>query len=323
MRRSELVELLECVPPFPSPSYDLEQYKTSASLAADIVSAISTQYNDIEGCMVADLGCGTGVLGLGAAALGAAFVLGVDIDGGALQCACEAAEELGVAEGMDFVLADVGAMGGAAGEPCGEVGEARGVGPFLLAGGGTGGEQAVPAPAGAPQAPQPLGHALEQELPGAGGSGGGGGGAGAPPAQKSLLCRWQGRFDTVIMNPPFGTRAPGVDVAFLRAALALTHAGGSVYSLHKSSTRTHLLKCASAWGVHGEAIAQLRFPIPATYAFHREAEVDVEVDLLRLSKKRGEGRARRVAVEGTGGSSGGKRGGGSKFQGGRGRGRGK
>jgi hypothetical protein len=104
---------------------------------------------------------------------------------------------------------------------------------------------------------------------------------------RTALTQWEGRFDTVIMNPPFGTRVPGVDVAFLKAALALARPGGSVYSLHKSSTRAHLLKCAAAWGVAGEALAQMRFPIPATYAFHRESRVDVEVDLLRLTRPGG------------------------------------
>ncbi|TEB15288.1 methyltransferase, partial [Perkinsus sp. BL_2016] len=53
-------------------------------------------------------------------------------------------------------------------------------------------------------------------------------------AARAALARWEGRFDTVLMNPPFGTRRAGVDVAFLRAALALVHGGGSVFSLHKS-----------------------------------------------------------------------------------------
>jgi hypothetical protein len=43
-------------------------------------------------------------------------------------------------------------------------------------------------------------------------------------------------FDTVVMNPPFGTRrGGGADVAFLQAAVLA--ASGAVYSLHKSSTR--------------------------------------------------------------------------------------
>ena len=52
------------------------------------------------------------------------------------------------------------------------------------------------------------------------------------------------------MNPPFGTRRKGADLAFLRAALRL--ARGSVYSLHKSSTRAHVQKasCRAASKAH-------------------------------------------------------------------------
>lgn len=43
-------------------------------------------------------------------------------------------------------------------------------------------------------------------------------------------------FDTVIMNPPFGTKKnAGVDIQFLKAAITL--ARKVVYSLHKTSTR--------------------------------------------------------------------------------------
>jgi predicted RNA methylase len=43
-------------------------------------------------------------------------------------------------------------------------------------------------------------------------------------------------FDTVVMNPPFGTKKnAGIDVLFLQRAFAL--ATGAVYSLHKTSTR--------------------------------------------------------------------------------------
>jgi predicted RNA methylase len=339
MRRRDLVELLERVPPFPSPSYELEQYKTSAALAADILGAIAAQFDGIAGRVVADLGCGTGVLGLGACALGAAFVLGVDVDARALACAAGAAEALGVADSLDLVLADVGAIGAA-------VEGAQRADPFVLAGAAPASAGAGAAPAAAPAAaagPQRLVEEEEAE----GGSAGPEAAAGAAEAaaaaaaapaasaaaMRSALAQWEGRFDTVIMNPPFGTRVPGVDVAFLKAALALTCAGGCVYSLHKSSTRAHLLRSAAAWGVQGEAVAQLRFPIPATYAFHREASVDVEVDLLRLWRPGGEGggggggggAAAEVVGAGSGGRGrgGGSGGGGGGGRGGSGRGRGK
>ncbi|CAM9502521.1 unnamed protein product, partial [Choristocarpus tenellus] len=44
-----------------------------------------------------------------------------------------------------------------------------------------------------------------------------------------------GCVDTVIMNPPFGTRNSGIDMIFLEQALQV--ASTAVYSMHKSSTR--------------------------------------------------------------------------------------
>lgn len=48
--------------------------------------------------------------------------------------------------------------------------------------------------------------------------------------------RWIKAFDTVIMNPPFGTKHnAGMDLRFLETAFGLART--AVYSLHKSSTR--------------------------------------------------------------------------------------
>lgn len=49
--------------------------------------------------------------------------------------------------------------------------------------------------------------------------------------------------DTVIMNPPFGTKIKGADMHFLRVACSL--GPQQVYSLHKSSTRSHIHKVAT------------------------------------------------------------------------------
>lgn len=77
------------------------------------------------------------------------------------------------------------------------------------------------------------------------------------------------KADTVIMNPPFGTRQKGVDMEFLRAASQLTL--NSIYSLHKSSTREYIAKFAQReLGLKkAEVLAQLRYDLPATYKFHK------------------------------------------------------
>nr|ACO11034.1 Methyltransferase-like protein 5 [Caligus rogercresseyi] len=88
--------------------------------------------------------------------------------------------------------------------------------------------------------------------------------------------------DTVIMNPPFGTKKnKGIDMLFLKAALNM--ASRAVYSLHKTSTRAHIVKKAKEWGVVMEVLAELRYDLPNTYRHHKHKSVDIEVDLLRFS----------------------------------------
>jgi len=99
-------------------------------------------------------------------------------------------------------------------------------------------------------------------------------------------------FDTVLTNPPFGTKHnAGIDVAFLKAALRI--ARNSAYSFHKTSTRDYLLKKINGeWNdtfescsLRGEVVAEMKFVIPKSYKFHKKDVVEVEVDLIRVSKE--------------------------------------
>ena len=95
------------------------------------------------------------------------------------------------------------------------------------------------------------------------------------------------RFDTVIMNPPFGTRIAGIDMVFLQRGIEACADGGAVYSLHKSSTREHIVKTAARLRCSVEVFAELKFVIPRMYKFHRKEHVAVDVDFLRFSVNRG------------------------------------
>lgn len=56
-----------------------------------------------------------------------------------------------------------------------------------------------------------------------------------------------------------------------------------MYSFHKTSTREYLLrKITSDWGYEAKVVAELKFDIPATYKFHNQKNVDIEVDLIRV-----------------------------------------
>ncbi|XP_017127800.1 rRNA N6-adenosine-methyltransferase METTL5 [Drosophila elegans] len=93
--------------------------------------------------------------------------------------------------------------------------------------------------------------------------------------------KWEKSFDTVVMNPPFGTKHnAGMDMRFLEVALQL--ANTAVYSLHKTSTRAYIQKKAQEWGARGSVIAELRYNIDASYKFHKHKSKDIEVDFWRF-----------------------------------------
>lgn len=95
MKLRQLEMLLERVKGFSTPSPRLEQYSTPATLAARLLFH-ATQNGDITEKAICDLGCGTGILTIGAALLGAEPVTGIDIDENALEIARQNAEQFPV-----------------------------------------------------------------------------------------------------------------------------------------------------------------------------------------------------------------------------------
>jgi len=93
------------------------------------------------------------------------------------------------------------------------------------------------------------------------------------------------KFDTVIMNPPFGTKHnKGLDCLFVEIALQSVKDNGVVYSLHKTSTRDFFRRKSTSWNTDSRVLAQLRYDLPATYKFHSKSSVDIEVDFWRFAK---------------------------------------
>ncbi len=104
MKLNQLERLLENLEGFSDPSSLLEQYRTSAPLAARLLFHAALK-GDIEGRRICDLGCGTGILAIGAALLGACEVVAVDIDTPVLEIARRNAEHARV--DILFLNADV------------------------------------------------------------------------------------------------------------------------------------------------------------------------------------------------------------------------
>ncbi len=99
--KRELAIILEKLQGFRNPKIELEQYVTPPSLASEIVVTAKLM-DDLE--LVVDLGCGTGILAIASALLGAKAV-GFDIDAEALKIARRNAKAVGVH--VDFVLSRV------------------------------------------------------------------------------------------------------------------------------------------------------------------------------------------------------------------------
>lgn len=85
MKLKKLEEYLQGLDDFEKPKVQLEQYKTPAHIASHILYTIEASFQDIEGKIVGDLGSGCGMLSIGAFMLGAAHVIGFEIDEEAIE----------------------------------------------------------------------------------------------------------------------------------------------------------------------------------------------------------------------------------------------
>ena len=100
--------LLSGLEPNSSKSVELEQYSTDGNLAARWLTDIAAFGDLSEGCTVADLGAGNGVLGLGTLAMGAGRAILVEVDQAACDVAKSNAESTGFADSVEVIRAKLG-----------------------------------------------------------------------------------------------------------------------------------------------------------------------------------------------------------------------
>lgn len=112
VRKLDLERILQQAQPHPSPKAFLEQYTMPVDIASEILFLAAYVHDDIVGKTVADLGCGTGRLALGAAFLGATDVVGIDIDKTAIRTAKESATELDLNDHTDWIVGDINILRG-------------------------------------------------------------------------------------------------------------------------------------------------------------------------------------------------------------------
>jgi putative methylase len=105
--------------------------------------------------------------------------------------------------------------------------------------------------------------------------------------RAGVRCQWlvsdihavRGGIDTVVMNPPFGTKTPHADIQFLKHAVSISSV---TYSIHKTSTRKFVLDSLKSEGLPAKVLYQARFEVLHTFRFHKKKKANVEVDLIRV-----------------------------------------
>ena len=106
-RQKSLAIVLGNLKGHPNPKEFLEQYMLSNDVAAKILWFAGKVNDDLSGKVVLDLGCGTGILAIGAILLGADFAVGVDVDLASLKVALENAHTLHVDSSISFINSDI------------------------------------------------------------------------------------------------------------------------------------------------------------------------------------------------------------------------
>ena len=203
--KSGLAIVLSQLEGFESPKVKQEQYVMDSEIGASVLWN-AYQLRDIEGKVIADLGCGPGMLGIGALLLGAKRTLFVDFDEKAIETAKNNISKL-KSEGYklgktDFICKDIGHL---------------------------------------------------EEV----------------------------KAEVVVQNPPFGTKVEHIDAVFLKKALEIAPV---VYSFHKSETKAFLERFSAQNSAKITHFFDFKFPIKATFQFHRRKIRRVNVTCFRFVK---------------------------------------
>jgi len=94
----------------------------------------------------------------------------------------------------------------------------------------------------------------------------------------------EGPFDTVLMNPPFGSQRRHADLPFLDRAIEVARV---VYSFHNAKTEAFLLRRIASRGARVTDREEYAFPLSHAFAFHRQHIERIPVLLLRIEAAKG------------------------------------
>ena len=88
-----------------------------------------------------------------------------------------------------------------------------------------------------------------------------------------------GSYDTVLMNPPFGSQRKHADRPFLEKAMDIA---GSVYSMHMECTLPFLSDFASEKGRRLASYKTYKYDIPHTFSFHSKMRKSVDIVAVNI-----------------------------------------
>ena len=198
--RSALAIALSKLDVFEKADISLEQYPTDSEIAATVLWQAHMN-RDLLDKKVADLGAGTGILGIGALILGAKFVYFVEKDEKAIEILKRNLEEFDFERKHAILHMDVE--------------------------------------------------------------------------------EFKDKVDTVIENPPFGTKEKHADKTFLEKAFAIANI---IHSFHKTNTKRFIEKISEDHGFNIAEQIDFSYPLKASQKFHKKKVEKIEVSCFRLLK---------------------------------------
>ena len=91
------------------------------------------------------------------------------------------------------------------------------------------------------------------------------------------------KYDTVLMNPPFGSQRPGADRAFLKKSLEI---GSRIWSIHMAETKNFVKEFVEK--NNGQIISayEFAFPIKNSMPFHTKEVANQKAILYHIASLR-------------------------------------
>ena len=89
----------------------------------------------------------------------------------------------------------------------------------------------------------------------------------------------EGKFDTALMNPPFGSQRKHADQPFLRTAMRVADV---VYSIHMACTLDYLNKETQMFSKEIVGHRIYKYDIPHTFTFHTKTKKSVDIVAINI-----------------------------------------